>query len=381
MKITKIEPFIIHVPIPDGIADSMSTVTHWGMPGVVITTDTGLKGYGYTGTHAHLPSDQVIIHYIEAVYSPLVIDETLESVADIERLWKKCYHFSPGQWVGRLGISQLALSCIDIALWDLMAKANDKPLWQLLSSSNKAKQLSAYDTDCGWLSFNEDTLAKGCKAAIDQGYFGVKIKVGKDNINEDLDRIAKVRNAIGDDAKLMIDANGRWELDSIKKILPQLDQFNLFWLEEPLWYEDLQSHIELAKVMKTPIALGEQIYSSFNFETFINAGVVQFAQPDAVRMAGITDWLKVADHAYANNVPVMSHVGDMMQVHWHLAFSHPACNLLEHIPWIKDCVEEPARVENGFFKAPQLPGAGTTILESAFDEYSKPLGFDSLSMS
>src|SRR5262245_50774373 len=133
MKITQIKPFILHVPVTrELIADSTHSVTHWGVVGAMITTDAGLVGYGYTGTHAHLPTDRLISQCIAETFGPLLIGaDPLET----RHLWNKLATFPPAQWVGRMGLTHLAVAAIDIALWDLKAKHAQQPLWKLLGGS------------------------------------------------------------------------------------------------------------------------------------------------------------------------------------------------------------------------------------------------------
>lgn len=130
MKITSVESFILHVPVTGAqIADSTHTVSHWGEVGARIETDAGLAGFGFTGTHAHLPSDQLITRGIDTCHAPLLIGE---DARDIARLWQRLARNPALQWVGRAGITTLAHAAIDIALWDLKAKAAQVPLWKLL---------------------------------------------------------------------------------------------------------------------------------------------------------------------------------------------------------------------------------------------------------
>jgi L-alanine-DL-glutamate epimerase-like enolase superfamily enzyme len=125
--------------------------------------------------------------------------------------------------------------------------------------------------------------------------------------------------------------------------------------------------------MRTPIALGEQLYTKYHFDAFMEAGVVTYVQVDALRVAGVSEWLIIADNAHAHGLAVVPHVGDMMQVHQHVAFAHPSCSLLEYLPWTQRCFVEPARVEDGDFCLPQAPGAGTTLTSSALAQFSRPL--------
>lgn len=167
----------------------------------------------------------------------------------------------------------------------------------------------------------------------------------------------------------MVDANGRWDLATAQTIGRHFRDYDVYWFEEPLWFDDVAGHVALANQIDTPIALGEQLYTVDAFTHFIREGAVQVVQADAVRLAGITEWWQVADLALASRLPVVPHIGDMMQVHLHLAIAHSACSLLEYIPWLRTCFEEPATVESGVFLVPQLPGAGSTLRSDAIKNY------------
>lgn len=373
MKIIKVEPFIVHVPLAKGIADSTNSIDHWGFPGVVLHADNGLRGFGFTGTHAFLAGDQQIAGYIESIYAPLLLDEKLETRSCIKRVWTKLHNSPPLQWIGRAGISHLALAAVDLAMWDLVAKDQEMPLWKILHDGTSALKLEAYSSDAGWLNISTEKLVIGCQKAIDAGFKGVKIKIGSERVCDDLKRIEAVRKAIGQDKRLMIDGNGKWSLDTAIEFASQIDAFDLYWFEEPLYFDDLNAHIALAAAMSTPIALGEQLYTKHHFESFMRSGAVNIVQVDALRVAGITEWLDVANGAHRYGLPVVPHVGDMMQVHQHTGFAHPSCELLEYISWAQHCFEEPASVQNGEFKLPQAPGAGTTFRPGAFSEFRQPI--------
>lgn len=359
MKITGLETFILHVPVTrGGIADSTHSLTHWGAPGVIIHTDADISGYGYTGTHAHLPSDRLITSCIDNCYAPLL---TKADPLENRLLWNKLAHFPPVQWVGRGGVTHLALAAVDVALWDIKAKAAGQPLWKLFGGAEK-KRVEGYNTNGGWLNWSDETLVSDCRRLVEEeGYRGIKIKVGSADMTRDLRRVEAVRNAIGQDIKFMVDANGRWDLPTATRFGKAISAFDIFWFEEPLWYDDVAGHARLAHSIDTPIALGEQLYLLDHFKTFMEAKALHFAQPDAVRLAGITEWLEVADLAHAYRLPVVPHVGDMMQIHLPLSIAHPACSMLEYIPWMKECFAEPAEIQDGFFVVPQKPGANTTL--------------------
>ena len=367
VKIQSLQTFILHVPVTRGvIEDSTHKLTHWGAPGVIIRTENGLAGYGYTGTHAHLGLDRLITSCISETYGPLLIGEDCR---EGQHLWEKLFHFPPAQWVGRAGITHLALGAVDMALWDLRAKAAGLPLWKLLGGS-PASRIEAYNTDGGWLNWPIDRLVEDARRLVEvDGYRAVKIKVGHADAWTDLERVDAVREAIGPRVRLMVDANGRWDLPTAIEVGRSLEDHDVYWLEEPLWYDDVQGHHRLAQQIRIPIALGEQLYRLDDFRNFIDAGAVHFVQPDVARLAGITEWLQVADLALAHRLPVVPHIGDMAQVHLHLAIAHPACRMLEYIPWMRECFEEPATVEGGHFVPPERPGAGTTLKADALVRY------------
>ncbi|MEY2953509.1 MAG: hypothetical protein RLZZ401_1596, partial [Pseudomonadota bacterium] len=349
-------------------ADSTHTISHWGVVGVEIETQSGLCGYGFTGTHAYLPADQLITRCIETCHAPLLIGEDAN---DVNRLWLKLARNPALQWVGRAGITTLAQAAIDIALWDLRAKAAGRPLWSLLGGQVR-DAVRAYNTDIGWLSIADAQLIEGAQAAVDQGFSGIKIKVGS-TVERDLRRLEAVRRAIGPDVTLAIDGNGKWDLPTCKRFCKGADGLDVYWFEEPLWYDDIRGHAELAQSTSIPVALGEQLYTQDAFAGFFHQSAVHWVQPDVTRMGGLTEVLRVCDTAHSLRLPVAPHAGDMSQVHVHLSYAHPACAVLEYIPWIKDAFMEPADVVDGYFVLPQQPGAGTTPTQAAIEQFSQPL--------
>ncbi|MBU1358798.1 MAG: mandelate racemase/muconate lactonizing enzyme family protein [Gammaproteobacteria bacterium] len=367
MKIASVEPFVMHVPVTGSqIADSTHSITHWGVVGARIDTEDGLSGYGFTGTHAHLPSDQLITRCIETCHAPLLIGEDAN---DVHRLWLKLARHPALQWVGRAGITTLSLAAIDIALWDLKAKAAGVPLWKLLGGQVR-ERVRAYNTDIGWLSIPDDKLVEGAREAVDAGFSGIKIKVGS-TVERDLQRLEAVRAAIGPAVTLAIDGNGKWDLATCLRFCRAAEASDVYWFEEPLWYDDVKGHAQLARATRIPVALGEQLYTADAFAEFFAQGAIHWVQPDVTRMGGVTEVLQVCEAAHAFRLPVAPHAGDMSQVHVHLNHAHPACQVLEYIPWIKDCFVEPADVTDGFFHVPREPGAGTTPTPAAWQKFRK----------
>ncbi len=367
MKITRLEPFILHVPVTGSqIADSTNRITHWGGVGAIIETDAGIRGYGYTGTLGHLPGDRLIRDCIATCYGPLLQGEDPRHV---RQLWHKLANFPPLRWIGRAGVTQMALAAVDVALWDIKAKAADMPLWKLLGGSDTTR-IEAYNTDCGWLNWSKQQLIDDALRLVEEGYRGVKLKIGSPDPGDDVDRIAAVREAIGPGIKLMVDANTRWDLPTATRVGRRFAEHDVYWFEEPLHCDDVPGHAALARAIETPIALGESLYSVDAFRNFILAGGVHYVQPDATRLGGITPCWQVAELAAAHRLSVNTHAADMVQIHQHLAIAHPGHGVLEYIPWARHCFEEPVTVEEGFYKVPQIPGAGTTLKPEALEKFA-----------
>lgn len=362
MKITKVETFVLHVPIRPPITDAINAASHWGLPGVRIYTDEGFVGYGYTGTCAF--GDEMIVETIQRYYAPELIGKDPFMVREI---WD-AQRFGKMHWVGRAGIAHMALAAVDIALWDIMAKAAGKPLWQLLGG-HKSKGIKAYNTNGGWLNWPKERLLRDVADIIEQGFAGVKIKVGKPDPREDYDRVKAVRQTIGESPIFMIDANQQWDVNTAMTWGKKLEEFDLFWLEEPLNPDDVRGHKKLADELNVPIALGEHVYTKYAFRDYIHEGALEYCQVDATRVGGVTEWLQVAGLAASYDVPICPHVGDMGQIHQHLVAATQGAFMLEYIPWIRDIFVEPATVKDGLYVLPEMPGASTEIIPRCFEEF------------
>lgn len=359
MRIAAVETFILQVDIPRFVADSFNRAARWGLPGVVIRTDDGVDGTGFTSTLSH--GDTAVKEVIDRVYVPLLIGE---DPLDTQRHWERLY-WSDAHWVGRLGITQMALAAVDIALWDLKAKALGLPLWKLVGG-HKQGQVPSYNTDGGWLNFEVSRLIDEMAAIVELGWRGVKMKVGKPDPREDLARVTAVREALGSGIDLMIDVNQRWDRTRALTWAPRFEDLDITWIEEPLDPDDVDGHARLADATRIPVALGEHVYSRTAFRDFITRGHVGYIQADVTRLGGVTEWLAVAEMAAAFHVPVVPHHADMMRVHQHLGAGHPASPMIECIPWLQDLFEEPADIRRGVFHVSSTPGASTTLTAEAF---------------
>jgi len=362
MRITSTDPFVVHVPLRGEIADSMSKLHVWSYPGLTITTDEGLVGTGFTGTQGY--GDHLIRDAIADGYGPLLIGEDPRQVRELmERLHQSMLH-----WVGRAGVTTMALAAIDIALWDIAALAAGCPLGQLLGG-HKLGAMPAYNTDGGWLHLSDDELLVETGRLVEDGWRAVKVKIGHPDPAMDLRRVRAVRRHVGDDIAVMIDANHRWDRATALEWAPRFDDLHLRWFEEPLSPDDVAGHAALATRMRTPIALGEHLYSRLAFRDAVDARAVTYIQVDVTRVAGVSEWLDVAGLAACHGLPVVPHAGDMGQVHQHLVAATPAAIGIEYIPWTRELFEDPITAKDGQVLVPQRPGAGTTMRPALFAKY------------
>lgn len=365
MKITDVESFVLKVPLARAISDGtpyLDTVEYWGIPGVIVKTDEGITGTGFTGTQG---GEDLIQHTLRDYYAPMVIGR---DPTEIKRLWDEV-HWSKLNWIGRAGIASMAHAALDIALWDIAAKAAGLPLSRLLGL-HKPDGVPVYNTNAGWLNWTTDELIRDMGALLEDGWTALKMKVGHSDPRIDIKRVREVRRVLGDEFRLMVDANQAWHLAKACDFARGVADLGITWFEEPLNPDDISAHGRLAQLIDIPIALGEVIYSKYAFRDYIVAGGVNYVQADATRLSGVTEWLEVAGLCASFNVPMVPHHGDHAQVQQHLVAATPHAELIEYIPWVIDVFEEPAISEHGRnLVISDTPGASTTISQAAFDKY------------
>ncbi|MEQ4564832.1 mandelate racemase/muconate lactonizing enzyme family protein [Paenarthrobacter sp. CAP02] len=278
-----------------------------------------------------------------------------EDPNDIGRIYTKLLW--AGASVGRSGVATQALAAIDIALYDLKAKRAGLPLAKLLGSYRDSVQ--TYNTSGGFLNATLDEVKERATQSIDEGIGGIKIKVGLPDSKEDLRRVAGIREHIGWDVPLMVDANQQWDRATALRMGRQLEEFNLVWIEEPLDAYDFEGHAHLAQVLDTPIATGEMLASVAEHKGLINANSCDIIQPDAPRVGGITQFLRLAALADERGLGLAPHFA--MEIHLHLAAAYPREPWVEHFDWLDPLFEERLETKNGRMIVPDRPGLGVTL--------------------
>lgn len=363
MTIVRVETLDIRVPLDGVLSDSVNRTDAWGFATVRLHTADGLVGTGYSGVARGLGNDLILLAVVNH-YAPLLLgaDESR-----IEQLWHDVY-WSPLHWCGRSGVSHMALAAVDIALWDLAAQRAGLPLCDLLGGPARP-DVPTYNTNGGWLAFDVPTLLDNVKASIDDGFLGVKMKVGHPDVREDLARVERVAEAIDGRVALMVDANQVWRYEQALTVGRELHRFDVDWVEEPMDPDNWRAHARLARSMQTPVAVGEHLYSLNAFTDYVEAGAATYLQCDATRVGGVTEFMRVTELARIHDLPMCPHAGDMMQVHQHLVFAAPTARWFEHIPWGRELFVHPAQIVNGRLRRPVAPGAGTAMHDDVVEKY------------
>ena len=282
-----------------------------------------------------------------------------EDPNDIARLWDKlCW---AGASVGRSGLATQAIAAFDIALWDLKAKRARLPLAKLLGAHRDSVQV--YNTSGGFLSTPIGEVLENVEAAIARGIGGIKIKVGQPDPMIDLARVQAVHECIDGRVAMMIDANQQWDRTTAQRFGRLVEPLNLTWIEEPLDAYDAEGHAALAALLDTPIATGEMLTSPAEHWELIRHRSVDFIQPDAPRVGGITPMLKIMALADQARIRMAPHFA--MEIHLHLSASYAHGPWVEHFEWLEPMFNERLRIADGRMHVPDRPGLGFSLSEQA----------------
>ena len=282
-----------------------------------------------------------------------------EDPNDIARVYDKLLW--AGASVGRSGVATQALAAIDVALWDLKAKRAGLPLAKLLGAHRDS--VRTYNTSGGFLNASLEEVRDRATRSLEEGIGGIKIKVGLPDSAEDLRRVAGVREHIGADVPLMVDANQQWDRATALRMGRRLEEFDLVWIEEPLDAYDAEGHAQLAAALDTPIATGEMLASVAEHVRLIDARACDIIQPDAPRVGGITQFLRLAALADQRGLGLAPHFA--MEIHLHLAAAYPREPWVEHFDWLDPLFEERLETRDGRMLVPDRPGLGVTLTGQA----------------
>lgn len=387
MKITEIRTRVVEwkgrtVPLPphfctnpmDLLAQqegSMSRFTFHGWLIVEVFTDEGIVGIGESAL-----APQVTKQFVDLYLKPLLLGQ---NPWDVEFLWQSMYRNTLA--FGRKGIGMVAISAVDIALWDILGKSARQPVYRLLGGKTKPR-IPVYASRLYSMPLPE--LAQEAAKYRDEGYRAMKMRFGwgpadgAAGMQRNLDLLRTLRDTVGEEVDLMADAYMGWTLDYAKRMLPLLEPFNLRWLEEPVIPDDIHGYAALKAYGRVPIAGGEHEFTLYGFRDLLEAEAVDYIQFDTNRVGGITQARKISALAEAFSIPVIPHAGQMHN--YHIVMASLNCPMAEYFPIVDVEVGnelfwyifegEPEAVDGYIELADDVPGLGLTINEAALADFA-----------
>lgn len=327
--------------------DAIQTFVSQETPIVRLTDEDGQTGTGYSYTIG--TGGRAIVSLLKETLVPRLIGREAD---EIDGIWRDLLFTTHATAVG--AITSLALAAIDTALWDLRCRRAGLPLWRMAGGAQKSVPL--YTTEGGWLHLPADALVADALAAKKAGFAGAKLKIGKPSIAEDSARLAALRDAVGEDFRIMVDANQAFTLAEALRRADMLARHGIDWFEEPMPADDIGAHRILSAHSRVPIAVGESLYSLSQFKDYLEQGACSVVQADVARVGGITPWLKIAHLAEAFNVPICPHF--LMEIQVSLVCAVPNAPTLEFIPQLDEVTRSQLDIRGGRAFPPEAPGIG-----------------------
>ncbi|MFZ7101980.1 MAG: mandelate racemase/muconate lactonizing enzyme family protein [Peptococcaceae bacterium] len=372
MKIVDLKTTLLYAPFKEAISDAARKIAGRDVLLVEIFTDDGITGLGFlTGLGVASGSEIPVINaIIEKGLKPMIIGQ---DPFNFERLWEMMYRGTTRY--GRKGAAVRAISGVDMAVWDVIGKKTATPVYKLLGGY--ADKIKVYASGGFYTARNDiSELQEEMAGYIDQGFKAVKMKVGKD-VFFDVKRVEAVRKAVGEEIDLLIDANEAWDFNTALRFIKAVEEYNIYWLEEPVAPDDIEGFINLTKCSSIPIAGGENEYTKYGFKDLITRNAVNVVQPDVTRVGGISEWMKVAAMARAWNMPCVTHA--VQEVHISLVTAISNAPMMEYFTkqhylqtFLSELFVEPATlhaVKDGYVAAPDGPGLGLKVDRDLVKKY------------
>jgi D-arabinonate dehydratase len=365
VKIDKVDVYLVSTSVKNPIADSTRKVETLGFAVTCLRTDDGLAGFGIT---YHEVGGEAIRQLILKDLAGQILGK---NPFETEVVWEQVFHYFRG--IARKGLAFCALSAIDIALWDLKGKALGMPLYRLLGG-NKSR-LPIYASG-GWTSYDEGQLVAEMQSMVAQGYNMVKLKVGiKDGRApyEDITRVRRVRQELGPNVGILLDANNAYKSATAVRVAHRLDDCNIYLFEEPVLADDMEGLSRVRQSIDIPVATGEHEYTKYGVRDLITHKAVDIVQVDVARCGGVTEWMKVAALTQAWNLAIAPHA--MEYLHMHLLSVVPNGLFLERLLMFEPLNElifvDPPRPKDGFLEIPEAPGLGLTLNQRNLEHYNE----------
>ncbi len=423
--ITNIEVKDIRFPTSKTLigSDAMNTDPDYSAAYVILETNySKLEGHGLTFTIGR--GNELCVKAINSL-SHLIVNKELSSFTkNMGAFWRMITGDSQLRWLGpEKGVIHLATAAIVNAVWDLYAKVENKPLWKLLTDMSPEEFVScidfkyitdvitpdeailllkknentkkeriaflekngypAYTTSAGWLGYSDNKIRELCKQAVADGWKHIKMKVGSD-IYDDMRRAKIIKEEIGSDFKLMMDANQKWDVDEAIENMRQLEEFNPWWIEEPTSPDDILGHAKIAKsIYPIKVATGEHCQNRIMFKQFLQANAIGICQIDSCRVGGVNEILAILLMAKKYNIPVCPHAGGvglceyvqhLSMIDYVVVSASLENRIIEYVDHLHEHFIDPVIVKNGAYMPPKAPGYSITMKEASLQEYNYPNG-------
>jgi L-talarate/galactarate dehydratase len=355
MKISKLAVNVLRVPVEHPYSAGGRTVdANWHVLARVTTSD-GVEGIGYI-VYPRPDLMTAIGHAARELGEQLIGLSVLQPEAAWETLARR------GDWVGPGGLLHVALAPLDIAVWDAHGKTLGQPLHRLLGGYRD--RVPTYASDGLWVSLSPDELAASAKQHVADGFDAVKLRIGKEPTAEmEARRVAAVREAVGPQVKIMVDAVESWSFAYARRAGRVLQDAGIAWLEDPVHHHDVAGLAELRRALEIPVTAGEHLYHLDAFRVLLEAHAVDVLILDLARVGGITPWRRVAALAHAHHIPVCGHVVPEVQVHLLAAVANGY--MVEYVPRSAGILRAMPRRERAMLLAPSAPGLGLELDEAA----------------
>jgi len=361
MKIVKVELLpLVELKVQKELSDAINIIKAQRVSGVRVHNDEGLEGI------APCPGWNSVVSIVEDIGRKTVGMDPFE----IEKIWERMYWYTFN--FGRKGAPIIAISSIDAAIWDLIGKASNKPVWKLLGGyRNKVR---AYGSGIN-LYWDKEEVVKEALSFVERGFKAYKMKVGRPNWQEDIERVREVRDTMGYGIELMVDANNSWTAGRAIMMAKKLERYEVAWLEEPVIAEDLDGIGRVARSTSIPIACGETEYTRYGFRDLIARGRISIVQADILKCGGYTEWRKIANLANAHNLVMAPHANTWLSAQAVASVSNGYIVEVFDIRHPFEYFHYPLKFEDGYARLQEEAGLGIEVdLENAKKYLAK--GFD-----
>ena len=357
MKIVDIRTHLLSVPFTDPPKTGFLVLENLDLLVVEVETAFGIVGVGHL--HPLAGGMRTLEMCIHEMLKPLLLGQDATAV---ESLWQCMWQATFIQ--GRMGITVMAMSAIDIALWDVTGLAQGKPLWQVWGG--RSGPIPIYGSGC-FRGLGHDGMIDKAEQFVAQGFKAIKMQVAHlFTADEDVANVRDMREAMGPDIDIMVDVNQGWSADEAIAVGRRLDEFGLAWLEEPVMADDFAGYHRVADVLKTPVVGGENSFTHHDLEPFFASGKIPILQPDIMR-GGYTELRVIAERAHSCGLTIAPHLFPELSSHLLASIANPSW--LEYMGWYDHLWVEPLTPVDGYMSPPERPGHGMTFRPELFTEF------------